>query len=61
MKKIMVWEKYRHLIQPGAFIDKWTSGIDFKDEAVVEYDLPVVQTFMDDGNLQIITDKFWCK
>ena len=49
------------MIQPGAFIDKWTSGIDFKDEAVVEYDLPVVQTFMDDGNLQIITDKFWCK
>ena len=34
--------KYGHLMLPGAFQDKETPDIDFIDEAVVQYDVPVV-------------------
>ena len=43
--KIML-SKYRHLMLPsGIFPDKVTPGIDFTDEAVVQYDVPVVKIF----------------
>ena len=43
----------------GAFLNKMTFAIDFTDEAVVQYDVPVVKIlFLGDGNLEIITNKF---
>ena len=41
MREIMV-SKYRHLMLPG----KVTPDIDFTDEAVVQYDVPVVQILL---------------
>ena len=42
--------KYEHLMLTRAFPDKVTPYIDFKDETVVQCDVP--------GNLQMITYKF---
>ena len=41
----MVW-KCGHLILPGAFLDNATSNIAFKDEAVVQCDVPVVKILL---------------
>ena len=38
--------KYGHLMLPGAFPDNATSNIAFKDEAVVQYDVPVVKILL---------------
>ena len=47
---------------PGAFPDKDTPDIDFTDEAAVKCDVPVVKIFfVGAGNLQIITNKFFCE
>ena len=36
--------KYGHLMQPGAYPDKFIPSIEFIDEAVVQcYDVPVVK------------------
>ena len=43
--------KYEHLMLLGAFLNKMTFAIDFTDEAVVQYDVPVVKIlFLGDGN-----------
>ena len=46
ISKIMALAKYGHLMLPGAFPDKWTPDIDFKDDAVVQYDVPVVKILL---------------
>ena len=38
--------KYGHLMLPGAFPDNATSNIAFKDEAVVQCDVPVVKILL---------------
>ena len=38
--------KYGHLMLPGAFPDKVTLYIDFKDQAVVQCDVPVVKILL---------------
>ena len=38
--------KYGHLMLTGAFPDKVTPYIDFKDEAVVQYYVPVVKILL---------------
>ena len=44
--KIML-SKYGHLMLPsGTFPDKVTPGIDFKDEVVVQCDVPVVKILL---------------
>ena len=55
----MRWTKYRHLTLLGIFSDEVISNTDFTDEAVVPNDVPVVKTLSDDGDIQIITNKFW--
>ena len=37
--------KYGYLMLPGACLDKVTADIDFTDEAVVQYDVPIVIYF----------------
>ena len=37
--------KYGQFMLPGAFPEKVTPDIDFTDEAVVQYDVPVVKMF----------------
>ena len=38
--------KYEYLMLTGAFPDKVTPYIDFKDEAVVQCDVPVVKILL---------------
>ena len=38
--------KYGHLMLPGAFPRRITPGIDFTNEAVVQYDFSVVKIFL---------------
>ena len=38
--------KYGHLMLPGAFPDEVTLDIDFTDEAVVQFDVPVVKILL---------------
>ena len=38
--------KYEHLMLPGAFPDKITLVIDFIDEAVVQFNVPVVKILL---------------
>ena len=45
----MTWMKYGHLMLPGTFSTKITSNIAFTAEAVVQRDVPVVET----GNVDI--------
>ena len=38
--------KYGHLMLPRAFSDRVTTDIDFKDEAVVQCDVPIVKILL---------------
>ena len=38
--------KYGHLMLPGLFSDKITPDIDFTDEVVVQWDVPVVKILL---------------
>ena len=38
--------KYGHLMLPGTFTDKVIPDIDFTDEAVVQFDVPVVKILL---------------
>ena len=42
----MIMSKYGHLMLPGAFPDKITPYIDFKDEALVQCYVPVVKILL---------------
>ena len=42
----IMMSKYGHLMLPGAFPDKVTPYIDFKDETVVQYDVPVIKILL---------------
>ena len=42
----MIMSKYGHLMLPGAFPDKVTPYIDFKDEALVQCYVPVVKILL---------------
>ena len=54
------WQvKYEHLMLPGEFLYKVIPDINFTDETVVRCEIPV-KFFLGDGNLQTITNKFWC-
>ena len=50
--------EYGHLMQPGLFLDKVISDIDFTNEAVVQFDAQVRKILLDDGDIQKITNKF---
>ena len=44
----------------GTFVDQVVHDIDFTDEAIVQCNVPIVKMFfLGDGNLQLITNKFW--
>ena len=38
--------KYEHLVLPGTFPEEVTLDVDFKDEAVVQCDVPVVKVLL---------------
>ena len=48
-----------HLRLTGIFLDKANSNINFTDEALVRCDFQLQNTFLDVGDIQIITNKFW--
>ena len=45
----------------GTFPDTVTPDIDFTDEAIVQWHSSCKNAFVGAGNLQIITNKFWCE
>ena len=55
--KLWAFDEY-----PGAFPDKVTPAIDFTDEVVFSvWCSRCKNTFLGTGNIQMITNKFWCE
>ena len=55
----MRWDEYGHLILPRVFPYKVISDINFADEAM--WCSKFKNTFIDDGDMKITTNQFWCE